>query len=90
MTHASFFQEMAKKIGCKASDIFLAKGENVVHEMFYSMVREVRDEVKIMIFLHERTCAAYHCILLFMLNSDLLCLFSHSSVPLCYSFVCSR
>ena len=39
---------MAKKIGCTGDNIFLAKGEDVVHEIFYSMVREVRDEVRMM------------------------------------------
>ena len=61
---------MAKKIGCKASDIFLARSEDVVHEMFYSMMREVRDEVRIVIFFHEGTCAACHCILVFTLHFD--------------------
>ena len=39
-------QEMAKRTGSEIADISLAKGDDVVHEMFYSMVREVRDEVR--------------------------------------------
>ena len=29
----------------EVSDIFAAKDKDIVHEFFYSMIREVRDEV---------------------------------------------
>lgn len=36
---------MAKRVGSANVNPSLAKGEDVVHEIFYAMVREVRDEV---------------------------------------------
>ena len=36
---------MLKKINMDSSKIFDATGEDVVYELFHSMIREVRDEV---------------------------------------------
>lgn len=38
---------MAKRTGIDNLDLSLVKGEDVKYEIFYSMVREVRDEVNL-------------------------------------------
>ena len=39
-------QEMARRIGVEKLDLATAKSEDVVFEIFHSMVREIRDEVR--------------------------------------------